>query len=361
MKFRQKFILAVSLAVFVFVGVPASSVLEVHAAQKSGGARTVVDMAGNEVTVPAEIKNVIITSWGEAFGILIALGQLDHINGMSDTSRYPWIRHTFPQVLQIPDYGSFDNVNVEEILKANPDLVIVPYTAQKSTEKMRQLGLPVYVNKVEDTDEYHDKELRAFAELFGVPEKANDLLEYKAGLRALVAERVKGIQENEKKKVYIMRRTILEKHNNDWSSGQAVELAGGINVARDTDKGFETNAESLLAWAPEYIFQVIAVEDNNEYYNKELKDDPIFSNIPAVKTGDTYSFPVGINYWYMGSEGGLAPLLIGKVLYPERFKDINIRDEANKFYKKFLGLDLDDESYEIMLRGFNGAKSLRGL
>lgn len=343
----------------VLLGCFTAPALALSSADK-GEMRTVIDMAGNEVRVPEQIRKVIITSWGEPFGILISLGKLDIVAGMCDTSRYPWVRYAFPQVKDIPDYGSFDKINIEEILKADPDIIMAPYTAEKTNRKLRELGAPVYVTKVEDTDEYQIRELRALAELLGESARAEEILGYKKNLKDMVARRVADLKPEEKKRVYIMRRTILEKHSNEWSSGQAVELAGGINVAGDTDKGFETNLESLLSWDPEYIFQVIAVENNRAYYNK-LKDNPLYANISAIKTGDTYTFPIGINYWYMGSEGGLGPLLIGKVLYPERFKDINIREEADKFYKKFLGITLDDESYKVMLRGFDGAKSLQGL
>ena len=131
-------------------------------------------------------------------------------------------------------------------------------------------------------------------------------------------------------------------------------------MAGDTGVGFETSVEALLSWNPEYILQIIAVDNNRQYYN-QLRNDPIFKDIPAIAEGRTYTFPVGINYWFTGSEAGLGILITAKVLHPDKFQDINVRQEANEFYKNFLGVELDDESYEIMLRGFDDAPSLRDL
>lgn len=323
--------------------------------------RTVTDMAGNQVEVPEQIESVVITSWGQPFGIMLSLGKVDLVKGMSDSKRYPWIQHQFPQFkAEIPNYGSFDEVNVEELANAKPDIIFVPAKSEQTNAKMRELGLPVYVTKVEDTNEYYEKELMELAALFHETEKAEALIKHNHDLKAEIAKRVEDIPESEKKTAYIMRRTILEKHSDEWGSGQAVVAAGGINVAGDTDKGFETTTEALLGWNPEYIFQVISVENNAQYYN-ELKNDPVFQDIKAIQTGDTYTFPLGINYWYEGADSGLGVLMIAKVLYPERFEDMNLRAHANKFYKEYMGIDLDDEGYDIMLRGFDGAKSIKGM
>lgn len=171
----------------------------------------------------------------------------------------------------------------------------------------------------------------------------------------MVKERVKNIPKNQRKRVYIMRQDILQKHNNDWESGQTVVNAG--NVAGNTDKGFIANTEALLAWDPEYVFQVKHVDNNDEYYNV-LKNDQRYAGITALKNGEVYQWPVGTNYWYGSAEVGLGTLLIAKTLYPELFKDLNMKDEGKKFYKTFLNLDLTDESYKDLLHGFNGAKSL---
>ena len=95
--------------------------------------------------------------------------------------------------------------------------------------------------------------------------------------------------------------------------------------------------------------------DNNDEYYKELAADGRYKDIPAIASGETYVFPVGINYWYGSSETGLGRLMIGKILYPERFEDIDLKEEAQAFYRKTIGLDITDADYELLLKNFNGA------
>jgi len=327
------------------------------AAPETAATRTVKDMAGNDVVLPQKLEKVAITHWGEVFDIFTSLGEVDRIAAMADTTRYPWIRRMLPQVADIPDYGSFEEVNVEEMIKLDPDVIFVPASSTKVNQKMRDLGLPVYVTKVEDTHEYYLKELRAISELLGKSAEAEALIQDQDRLIRLVQERVQDIPREQRKKVYIMRKDILQKHNKDWQSSDSVEGAGGINIAGDTDKGFETNIESLLEWKPEVILQVIRMDNNDEYY-KELAADGRYRDIPAIASGETYVFPVGINYWYGSSETGLGRLLIGKILYPERFADIDLKKEAQAFYRQTIGLDMTDADYEMLLKNFNGARRM---
>lgn len=325
--------------------------------EKASEKVTVKDMANNDVTIPSKIDKVAITHWGEVLNIFLSLGEIDKVAAMSDTSRYPWVRKVYPKLKEVPDYGSFEDVNPEELMKLDADIIFTPVGAPKSNKKMQELGMPVYVTKVEDTYEYYKKELLAIAKLLGKTEKAEEIIKYQEDMLKMVKDRVKDIPENKRKKVYVMRRDILQKHNGDWMSSEAVVNAGGINVAGKTDKAFDTNVESLVGWDPEVIIQVIHVENNNEYYNV-LKNDAKFKDITAIKNGDVYQFPVGLNYWYSGAEMGIGTLLVGKLLYPERFEDIDLKKEVKDFYKKLCDLDITDEDYNELLNNFKGAKPM---
>ena len=69
------------------------------------------DLMGNTVSVPSpeNLNSYIITSWKGAFGASVLLGQIDKVVGMCDTSEYAWLRYAFPEIMDIPDYGSFDD------------------------------------------------------------------------------------------------------------------------------------------------------------------------------------------------------------------------------------------------------------
>ena len=48
-----------------------------------------------------------------------------------------------PGFADVPDVGSFDEVNVEEILKLEPDVVIASVSSEKGNKKIEEAGIPV--------------------------------------------------------------------------------------------------------------------------------------------------------------------------------------------------------------------------
>ena len=63
--------------------------------------------------------------------------------------------------------------------------------------------------------------------------------------------------------------------------------------------------------------------------------------------------PIGISRWgHPGSiETPLAILWAAKILYPNLFKDINIRKETRQYYKRFYDYELSDKLLEQILSG----------
>jgi len=83
-----------------------------------------------------------------------------------------------------------------------------------------------------------------------------------------------------------------------------------------------------------------------------------WSPLKAVKDNRVYQMPIGISRW--GHPGGLeTPLAImwtAKELYPEQFKDLDIREEARSFYQTFFNYQVSDKMLTNILNG----KGMRG-
>jgi iron complex transport system substrate-binding protein len=91
--------------------------------------RTITDMAGREVTIPAEIKSLATVGPGPVLNSLIfAVGEGDKIvNGLPEfarTERWKYQHKFAPHIKDQPvvQSASFDP-NVEELLKLKPDVV----------------------------------------------------------------------------------------------------------------------------------------------------------------------------------------------------------------------------------------------
>lgn len=330
----------------------------------------VLDLEGTPINVPApdELDSIVITSWKGAYGAVVLLGQMDRITGMSDTSRYGWLRYAFPEILEVADYGAFDEVNVEELLQADPDIIISPAAASLANEKMRSLDMPVVVDGVDIEDKSDvfaqmKQEIDLIAQLTGSEDAAAEYFAWKDDLLALVADRVADIPDDERVTALPLRRDITEVYGNNWSGGYAIELAGGINLAGESTAGLGTkfftdvDAEQIVEWDPDMMFQLnFAGEFTDEVANlaSGWANDQRFSDMQAFDSGHVYLAPKGIDHWQSDIELPLMVLWTAKTMYPELFEDMDPKQEAEDFYKQFLDYDIAAEDWAIIAPQFTG-------
>lgn len=333
------------------------------------GYREVVDLEGNTVTVPETIESVVVTSWKGAFESLVLLNRTDLLVGMCDTTRYNWLMQAMPQLQEIPDYGNFDEVNIEELLKADADVIISPTEAPEANKKMRELGMPVYVDGAVDSSlpalESSTVELMAVAELIGETDKANEYLQWRQELLDLVDERVADIPESERKVALAINASVNNVWNNTYTVGACIELAGGINAAADMFEGTyygELSAEEILAIDPDFMFQNTSVRQYGEElqgYFLELQADERYNGVTAIANGDVYIMPRGLSNWNGDSELGLGVITMAKIMYPDLFADIDVWELAQDFYYRFLGIEITEDDWLLMHpHDFDGAKPL---
>ncbi len=333
------------------------------------GYREVIDLEGNIVTVPENIESIVVTSWKGAFESLVLLNRTDLPVGMCDTTRYNWLMQAMPELQEIPDYGNFDEVNIEELLKADADVIISPTEAPEANKKMRELGMPVYVDGAVDSSlpalESSTVELMAVAELIGETEKANEYLQWRQDILDLVSERVADIPEEERKVALAINAGINNVWNNTYTVGACIELAGGINAAADMFEGTyygELSAEEIIAIDPDFMFQNTSVRQYGEElkgYFLELQADERYNSITAVQNGDAYIMPRGLSNWNGDTELGLGVITMAKIMYPDRFADIDVWELAQDFYSTFVGIEITEEDWLLMHpHDFDGAKPL---
>lgn len=77
------------------------------------------------------------------------------------------------------------------------------------------------------------------------------------------------------------------------------------------------------------------------------------NGIDAVDNNRVYQMPVGATRWgHPGSaETPLAIYWLGKIVYPELYNEIDLYEEVVYFYKNILKLDIDKETYNMIIDG----------
>ena len=347
------------------------------AEDKKGNTHTVLDLEGTEIEVPVpeELERIVVTSFKGAFPAALILGQVDKIYGMGDLSKYTWLLKALPQLNDIKNFGTFDNVNVEELLAANPDVVIAPARSSETTVKMREVGITVAVDgtggtlasdAVEASLVLEDvlEEVRLVSELTGTEDRAAEYTEWVTNQLNFVNERVKDIPEDERVRVLPVRNELLQVFDSNYICGKCVELAGGINVARDcaasTGKFYaDVDAETIIEWNPDMLFVINftsgLTEENDSY--QEWASDNRYAEIPAMKNGDVYLIPTMLEQWDASSQAAIGVTWMAKVMYPDLFEDVDIKTLVNEFYKKFLDIEVAEEDWAIIAPQYTGANS----
>jgi len=307
--------------------------------------KSVVDAIGNTVEVPDKVTKTIIGCQLVPQEVS-ALDGSDTVTAMLSQAHTKQLYKMFPRYKEIPDIGSFEKINIEELLKIDPDVYFGGRSAPKANEKLRGMGVNVYTSWIggATVDTIKD-EFNNIATFFGSEKKAAELIKYWDIKQKMLEDIQKNIPIEKKKTVYYMgKKNPLQTHNKNVWAHQLITSAGGINIAADLS-GNEINLEQLLIWDPDVI--IISKDETRPDIVKEVKEDPRFSDMKAIKGDEIYVCPIGTTWWFIPSpESPLAFMWLAKSLYPNLTGDIDMERETKYFYKQFYDHDLSTEEYK---------------
>jgi iron complex transport system substrate-binding protein len=323
---------------------------------------TITDQLGRKVRVSTPVKRIVVLQH-HSLDILTELGMQDKVVGvMSDWEGLlgDYMKEVFPGIGKLPTPGTLKDANVEEIAKLNPDLVIVSNQMPEGTiKKLDKLGIPTIVvtlyeadkeqastinPKLVDADEAYTEGLKwaidTLGELTGSSERADKLWKMAMDNRKLVETTLKKVPEDKRIKVY-----IANEQNYTYGTGKYVgiqmERAGAKNVAETLNGYVQVNVEQVAKWNPEVIF----VQERYKEVLEQIKNSPQWAGIDAVKNGRLYIAPDYTKPWGNPTPESIAlgEVWLAKTLYPDQFKDVNLDNLIQKFYKEFYGIDYKAE------------------
>lgn len=218
---------------------------------------------------------------------------------------------------------------------------------KEADEVQEHVGVPVFVAAPDYTIDGIKKHITAVGNVLGKETEAKALNSFIDGEVKKVTDISSTIPESEKKKVYFATRGAMKgfydaKEGRDFTRTdnkyEPLTFAGGINVAKDAaDGNVNVGIEQIIAWNPDVILVACSTpEDSGVDF---ILKAPELQSIKAVKEGKVY------NTFYPNCRGSphdrnlINMFYIAKLLYPEKFKDINFEAEGNAIMKEFLGVD----------------------
>jgi iron complex transport system substrate-binding protein len=321
--------------------------------------RTIVDMAGHAVSIPAVISSVYtIGPVGEIVLYTLAPGKLA---GKTWKLVAPQTDLLTEEYLKKPLlggwYGKNTTANPEVIIKAHPDIVLsVEHHDMVSTEPVKEkLGLPVVI--ADCGLESLDSMYRFIGAVVGERARADTLARYCRATLDSVTSGVARIPDAEKVRVYYAEGTTgLETDPKGTMHTEVIDMAGAQNVAditveRSYGRG-TVSFEQLLLWKPEVILVCLdhGYAGGSENY-KRITTDPTWATIDAVKNKRIYCIP-SVPFNWIDRPPSVNRIIglkwLANLLYPDRFK-MDIREEAKTFYKLFYHRNLTDAELNKVL------------
>lgn len=320
--------------------------------------RVVVDQLGRSVTIPQKVDRVVILMH-HALDVAVELGAQDQIVGiLSDWQKYlpKGFKKAWPDIDSIPTPGDLrTSVNMEELLKLKPDVVIIThYMMEKTGKQIEAAGIPVIglsfyhagyeeasvLNpKLKDPDKSYTegtKEgVRLMGDIFGKQERAEQLLSYIFKNRQLIEDRIGQLSKSERTTCYMAYPKLFSMGTGKYAS-VIMERAGGLNVAMELAGYKQVSMEDVLRWNPEVIF----TQERYRFVADEIAQSPSWQSMQAVKEGKIYVTPEYVKPWgHPCPESiGLGELWMAKKLHPDKFSDIDMQAYADDFYKTFYGI-----------------------
>ena len=251
--------LALALSVAGCGAAPASDVTSAPAESASASAPaqqeavTLTDRAGNEFTLPQEVKTVISMA-PSITHTLIDLGCKDKIVAVDTNSAA-----TIPEVANLPAFDMM-TPDAEQMGALTPDLVLVSgitmWDGSEPFKPLQEMGISFAAIPTSATvnDVYLDIEFVGAA--MGMAEQAkaiNDRL--KADLDAVAAKTAE-IPEEERKTVYFEIAAAPDFYSTGAGTylDELITLAGGKNVMADQQSWIGVSAENIAAANPDVIF-----------------------------------------------------------------------------------------------------------
>ncbi len=318
------------------------------------------DSAGRSVQVPRDPQHIaVMDSFSGELAVMVGAG--DRLCGVpGGTKSDKLLQRMCPQLAGLPSLSG-NAVNIEELVGAACDVAIVHDTMPDSElAKLDRAGIPYVLVGYTDVGSQLDA-LSVVGTACGeqAEQKAIELRRYYDGMRTSVVSRVAGVADADRVRVYHSINDALLCDGQGSLGASWIEETGCVDVsagqAPTSDYDYNATLEQVYTWDPDLLVY------NNAEAAASVGADAQWAGLRAVREGGVRVIPTGATRWgHRGSvETPLAMLWLGATAYPDLFSDVDLKQTVVDYYRDYLGLEIDDETYASMISG-EGLRSTGG-
>jgi iron complex transport system substrate-binding protein len=223
--------------------------------QAAGFPVTLTDALGHRVTVRQSPRRIVALA-PAATEALFALGLEARIVGDTTYCDYPARARSKTKV------GGIDNFSVEKVLALRPDLVVaMPINPKASLAALRRAGAPVFAISPTDIPGVMTC-IETLGQLTGRPQTARGLVARMRQRLDAVRRKVAGAPRSGRPTALLIYQVDpIRVAGGDTFPADVLEIAGGVNLARDVHGYSVYSVEAVVAKNPQFILAPSMVGD----------------------------------------------------------------------------------------------------
>lgn len=312
----------------------------------------IVDMAGQHVTVPDEIRSVYAMT--HAMPLVAALAP-DLLAGFA-FPRSPsaeTLRFLPPSMAALPNLGGGPDANLETLKAAHVDIALgwTSKNEQYPAKQLARIGLPVVFIDVDRLSQY-PATFRFLGRLLHREARGEALAGALEAEMATLKRATTDIAEADMPRVYYAEAIDGLTSQCDASDrAEVIALAGGVNALHCDNPAsmagnYPLDLEKLLTVDPDVIVTRFAQTAT------AVRTDPRWAGLKAVKTGRVYAMPAYPFNWFdrppsfmrvMGARWLAAKLHPGRAAF-------DLPAETRRFYALFFGVTPTDADLDLLFK-----------
>lgn len=329
--------------------------------------RTITDHAGHEVELPAKVERIVIDqvpilSTYMAYHHGKAPYLVGYAGSLKQVIQKTVLKDIAPELLDATTtVQAQSDLNAEEILKAKPDVIIYNAKNQERYEVLAKTGVPCVgfatIGNLGPADpiDRNGQWLKLLEQIFGEEGKMDPFLEAGQKIVDDVEKRIASVPEDKRPSGLIL-----------WKYAEGTPIVAGKgtfgdfwlkrlgvkNVAGETKGYAKVTKEQMYLWNPEILY--LDGPGLLDITTKDVLDNSVegfdFAPLQARDNKRVYNSKLGMWNWLTPNPD--APLVLAwlaKETYPEQFKDYDLQQIIQDYYKTWYNYTLTDDQVKDLL------------
>jgi iron complex transport system substrate-binding protein len=328
--------------------------------REGGETRVITDAAGRKVTIPKQVTRVICSGSG-CLRLLTYLGASDLAVGVDSIEKRGSQVDLRPYAITHPAYGNRpligefrgqDNPELIAALAPRPQVIFKTYPrpGHDPARLEAQTGIPVILLDYGDLTDRRkglNLALRIMGTVLDRSERAEEVIAFFDGQIADLDRRTRDMAPEDRPRCYVggiaMRGAMgFENTAPDYAPFVFTNTANVAAKSGSSKHGRNTmtvSREQIMAWNPDTMFMDLAMLRLNAAKPGEagIPLNRAYSELRAIREGRVFGLLPQNSYGENFGSVLANAYFIGKILYPERFEDIDPKDKADDIYRELLG------------------------